>query len=705
MKIKHLQIAIPLLVGVLLLFFPLLRDFHFESAFMAAIVGAFWAGISLTKLDRYSDLKRSLQVSGYILLIGVAPFLNSIFVGCFSLQGLGFWLLLPIPSVLFGAAVGRFVRHWGFRFPALTTVLILIWISFGAWLIEFYTLPQVYFFNHVWGNWPGPIYDETLTISASLIFFRTITLLWAGVLWLIPHLNKKVSYKITISAMLFFLAVCYLNLTSFQVITPRNELKKELPQLITTKHFDLYFDSNNFSPQEADYWASKHEFYFSRIINQLEIDWPDNRKIESYLYANAWQKKKLVGAKFTSYVPIWLAKDQLHIAKQQLEGVLQHELVHVLSKQFGNALFNGSYSIGVIEGIAEAIAQDASSESTLHQIIAAEQPYPSAEKMETALSLAGFYSSASSISYTTAGSFVQFLLNTYPVEKFKNAYPNVDFETAYAKPFNELIEEWHQQLNAVKIDSVDKNISEFIFSRRSLFQKECPHKMDAQFSLWDEYGYALSIKDSSKAFATINELYSLVPANNLVKREWVSQQLQHENYSISEAFAKQDTLLTLELLKADALFLSGNLEEAHLLLKELKPKLESTSARNFKYSYELRSDSLNWHYFLASRYKNEFPDLDQFELLETSTQLLILSKSLETNTFANFLPVLNSVFNPQNLSQDWFDIYYRVIDQLIYLRKNEEATIYLKNVETISLRARYSQRLHLLFDWNSFLGE
>lgn len=137
----------------------------------------------------------------------------------------------------------------------------------------------------------------------------------------------------------------------------------------------MYYDPKFYSEDEIQYWAQRHEFHFDQIVEQLQIDWPTNRKIESYLYNHAWHKKELVGAKFTSYVPVWLEKDQLHIAKEHLEGVLKHELVHVIAKQFGNDLMNASWSIGLIEGVAEAIARDASDVSTLDQIIAAEQPY------------------------------------------------------------------------------------------------------------------------------------------------------------------------------------------------------------------------------------------------------------------------------------------------------------------------------------------
>ena len=702
MRLIRLKIVLPLLLGVLLLFFPLLRDFHFESAFVAALIGGFWTGIELTRSNSKNDLTRTFQLTAFVLLIGLAPLLFSIFSGCFSWQGLGFWLFLPIPSVLFGAAIGRVVRLYKVSKPSLISFLLIIWVSTGAWLIEFFTLPQVYFFNHVWGAWPGPIYDETLSISFSLLFFRFITFLWVLILWILPNVKKNTLNRIGFSLMLILIGVCYTNLSSFHVITPRTVLKQELPQHISTEHFDLYFDNNNFTKKEANYWAEKHEFYFHQIITKLEIDWPPEQKIESFLYANAWQKKRLVGAKFTSYVPIWLAQDQLHIAKQHLDGVLEHELVHVFSKQFGNSLFNGSYSIGVIEGLAEAIAQDASSESTLHQIIAAEQPYPSAREMETDLSLAGFYSSASSISYTTAGSFMQYLLNYYPIQNFKEAYANADFEKAYNQPFSKLVEEWHQHLSEIEIDSVDRNISEFIFSRRSLFQKACPHKMNPEFKLWDDYNYALSNDDSLAALYTIDKLYEIEPSNNLVKREWVSQQLFNANYEVHGAIAESDSLITLQLLKADALFLSNSFVEASRLLQTIKPKIDASSARNFKYSYQLRSDSLNWHHFLSSRYNNTLPSLDQFEQLETSTQMLLLAKSLENDSLTLFLPVLNSVLTEHKLSSDWFDIYYQLLDELIYLRQNEMADIFIQRLQKVPLRARYSQRLLTLIAWNEF---
>lgn len=705
MKRRYLKIFLPLALGSLLLLFPLLRDLHFESAFIASVLGCFLSALALAKnKDEGHSFRLAIGIMGYIYIIAIPLFISSLISGCLTFDGFAFWVLLPAPSVFFGAAIGRLCRVMNAPIPALFSFLILLLCSLGVWMIEFFTLPQVYFFNHVWGTWPGPIYDEALQVSDSLLFFRWITILWIILLWILPNWSETSQNKIVTFLALGCLLFSYLNLDEMGVITPRETLKKELSAHYQTTHFDLYFEEDNFTEQEMEYWALRHEFHFQQVIDILEIDWPEDRKIESYIYANSWQKKKLVGAKFTSYVPIWLGQDQLHIAKQHLDGVLKHELVHVISKQFGNSLFNGSWSIGMIEGIAEAIAKDASPESTLDQIISAESSYPSPEQIKNALSNSGFYSSASSISYTTAGSFVQFLLNNYPVENFKKAYPSNDFENSYPVSFEELVDGWHQHLKTIEIDSVDKQISEFIFSRRSLFQKHCPHAFTEEQQLWDTYNFHVSNRDSAKALKIIEQLYELNPDNKLIKRDWLREQLLHRNYATAlYEFDSSDTLLTLQLLKADALFLHGDISSAQKLLRELKPQIDSSDARNFKYSYELRSDSLNWDAFMTARYKNKVPLQNDFIKLKTPTQMLILSKAIELGFVTHYLPDESLIISQKPLSKDWFDVYEDIIEQLVFIESIGNADLLIDSLEKLPLRARYSERLTELKEWRNFV--
>ncbi|MEX2604690.1 MAG: hypothetical protein WD361_10825, partial [Gracilimonas sp.] len=566
---KASKYFMPVLLGIALLFIPLLRDFHFESAMLAGIIGSFWAGIHSAKYTSKQDFLASLKILGTLYLVGLPIFLYSVFNSCLTIDGVGFWLFIPFPSVLFGTAIGRLMRIFWVPFPKTITSLILLFCAVGIFLIEFFSFPQVYFYNHIWGLWPGPIYDEAVNLTGSFFYFRWLTFLWIVLLWVIPSWDRNFQSKLILGLAILSLLFSYMNLDEMGVISPRKTIQHQLGGHHQTEHFNIYFDQDFYTKQELEYWAARHEFHFLQITDILEIDWPENRKIDSYLYAHAWQKKKITGAKFTSYVPIWLDQDQLHIAKQQLESVLKHELVHVISKQFGNRLFNGSWSIGLIEGLAEGIAKDASTRSTLHQIVAAEKPFPTADEMKSALSIWGFYESAGAISYTTTGSFVEYLIEEYPSKNIKQLYPSGDFSAAYKIEFEELISGWHQKLEETPLDSVDKQISEFIFAQRSLFQKPCPHSVSKQLQLWDSYQYLLAHEDTAAAYKTLNSLYNLNADNELVLDEWVKPQLRQGNFEPAiAAITPNDTSLTLQVLKSDALFLHSGYSSADSLLQQ-----------------------------------------------------------------------------------------------------------------------------------------
>ncbi|MFA5668869.1 MAG: hypothetical protein WC967_06475 [Balneolaceae bacterium] len=698
-----LYYLIPILAGILLLPIPLLRDFHFESAMIAATVGAYWAGFSLLKGSYSKDKAKILGIFIFLYLFGLPLFINAFFAGCLTVQGVLFWILTPIPSVFLGAAIGRLVRAGSFRHSKTILLSILLFCSAGILLLEFKLFPQVYFFNHIWGTWPGPIYDESVSVTRSYLVFRGMTFLWIFSLWSIPRIRHQKLNRLVLFICGMGLIASYFNLAELGIITPRSFLKKQLSTLVQTEHFDLYFNPSSFSSDEIEYWTLKHEFFFHQITEALEIDWPEDRRIESYLYGNAWQKKDLVGAKFTSYVPIWLAQDQMHIAQQHLSGVLKHELVHVISKQFGNSLFNGSWSIGLIEGVAEAVANDASSESTLAQIIAAVPPYPTVKQMRNSLTISGFYSSAASISYTTTGAFVQYLLNHYPVQNFKDAYAKTSFDKAYSQLFDSLVIQWERTLSSVAIDSVDKQVSEFLFGQLSLFQKTCPHSLSRELVLWDTFNFQQTTKDTTAALKTIETLFNLDPGNSFIKRDWARAQLHEGDYeSVIQTISETDTLLTLQLLKADALTLNNNFAAGTELLQSLKPRLDESTARTFRYSFDLRADSTNWTNFLATRYQNLLPDSATFALLPTPNQMHTISKAIELQRYSK-LPEYSSIALSIPINADWFDVYEELIDKLISLHLFDEAERWIKKVSEIELRARYQERLTQQEEWLLFM--
>ncbi|HET6528593.1 MAG TPA: hypothetical protein VFG39_07555, partial [Balneolaceae bacterium] len=241
---NYLKLLIPVLLGITLLFIPLLGNFHIESAILVSLIGCFWATIRACDKNRSvsGDFFAALQITGYLFLVGFPLLIYALLTGCFSFHGLAFWLLFPLPSVFFGYAIGRLLRIWGVPFRRTLAVIILLAVGFGLLLIEFFSFPQLYFFNHVWGGWPGPIYDEIVRVDSSAIFFRTLTLLWALFLWHIPVLKKDRLSLIIVVLSAVAIGFSYTQFAEMGVISPRSYLQEVLGEHKETAHFELFYD-------------------------------------------------------------------------------------------------------------------------------------------------------------------------------------------------------------------------------------------------------------------------------------------------------------------------------------------------------------------------------------------------------------------------------------------------------------------------------
>lgn len=688
-----------LLAGCVLLFIPLLRDFHFELAFTQSILAAFYSFNSANKEQSY--VLQSVRTLYYAALFSLPSFVFALIKVCLSFEGLALWMLMVIPSSFLGIAIFKVLSENNIKSIKLIGNSLFVLIATIIPIVELLNYPQVYLFNHIWAYWPGPIYDDAIQVTGSLIVFRFITILWVILLWNVSSFSGNLQSKVITILAFVSLLMSYTQLDDWNIISPNQTLELRLSNRVETEHFILSFDPDHFTDDEVRYYSSKHEFYFSQIINLLDVDWPKNRKITSYLYADAWQKKELVGAKFTSYVPIWLERDQMHIAKQQLDDVLKHELVHVIAKQFGNSLFNGSWNIGMIEGLATAIDKDASSVSTLNQIVSAESPLPTKEELMNAFSWKGFYGSSAGVSYTTTGSFVDYLIKTLPVEDLKEAYRTGNFDH-YPISFDLMYEEWSARVSGTFVDSLDQQVSERIFGQRSLFERDCPHVLTEENKLLDTIIYAETKDDSTKIYESFSTLYALNSENEFVKTEWLRWSLLTGHIDdVIETIQPSDTLLTHQLLKADAYMLNGNYEAANQTLSNISQDLKATNARQFRYSIDLRMDSLNWQVHVDRRFRKILPSMDQFKDLSLANKLLSLNKSLEFDDDAALLDYISSISKTE-YNADWFDIYMNALDRLAYLNEPLLFDVLLEPVLFIDLRSRYKERMADVIAYQNF---
>ena len=700
----YIKCIVPLTIGIALLSMPLLGNLHFESALLAALGGCFWAGCKAVQPPKgRNDFWSALTILGYIYIVGLPLLLYATFSGCFSIHGLGFWLLFPFPSVFFGYAIGRLIRYCKLPMGRLVTISILLSITLGPLLYEFFSYPQVYFFNHVWGGWPGPIYDEAITVDSATLLYRSMTLLWALLLWHIPSVTKEKQSLWVVVVAVVSLGFCYMQQVEMGIVSPNSHIQDQLGGSKETPNFKIYYDKELYSDDEVQLLAREHEFYLQQITRKLQLEPDSIGKIGSYLYGDPWQKKQLVGAKFTSYVPIWLSQDQLHIAKQQLHSSLKHELVHVLAKQFGNRLFNGSWSIGLIEGVAVAIDGGHSQSTTIDQVVVSEKPYPTAEELKKAFSFQGFYGGRSAVNYTTSGSFVRYLLNHYPIGYFKKAYRQGGIKAGYPQDWQELTQGWYDHLSTVKTDSVDREIAARLFRIPSLFEQQCPHMVSDFASMMDDYQRYRSRRDTSKALQALDR--ALVHSDSLlsVKTEWTYRNLLAEHsLKVQQAVAKEDTTVDLQLLYADAFMMSDDSLQAKYHLEKARKLLSQDPDSLRKQAVETRANPWQWKLYRQMTYGDLLPNAADFARVKYRTKVRSLRKAIELERWTIMVDYARQLFQ-QEASLHYFDDYLSLIHYLGFQGEIGLAKRWIQKIKQKHLRKRYQERLEEEKQWLIFL--
>lgn len=700
MKDKLSYLA-PLITGVCILFIPLVRDFHLESAILAATTGAFWAGVACARQNGgiHSDSIRCVRILGYLYLAGLPLLIYALITGCYTIQGFGFWIFLPGPSVFFGGGIGRLVRSFNIPWPSTCTIVTLLLIALGGLLYEFLTLPQLYFFNHVWGYWPGPIYDEAVRFPLSLVGFRFLTFCWILIVWLVPSLNQETLHRWLFGLAAAALMAGYTQLEDMRIVSPNSYLQQQLGGLKQTEETRIYYASSSYSDEEIDRLSKEIAFHTDQIKQTLALEKPDSTtRFEIYLYADPWQKKKLVGAKYTSYVTVWQSVPQIHIAKEQVSGSLKHEIIHAVTAllEWPGLLPN----IGLTEGIAVALDPDRSPKSTIDQLVAAQEPYPTVEQMQSYLSYWGFYTGRSSVNYTTVGSFVRYLIESHPPKYFVQAYRCGDVAQAYPQPFPKLVDGWHQRLDSVHIDSSDRNRASEIFGRLSIFEQQCPHKVPRSVELYDQFLLSSSRNDTSGAIAALSELKEIDPEQYNPTLLWMLWNLKarQPKLVIDEPVQDQERI-EAHLLSADAYRMDGQPQQARESLYKAIALADQQADTTLDEAIAVRLDSLQWNLDLRVRYRNALLDSTEFKQAYYRTKIRTLKNALASDSVAVHLTMYARKLAELPQDMDHFDTYLSIIHRLVHTRNFTEADKWIEKLSSQKLSLRLREQLQQQKEW------
>lgn len=343
-------------------------------------------------------------------------------------------------------------------------------------LTEIYFNPQNYFYSPIIGFFPGTIYDEDITLDSTILIYRLLNLVYFTSLFL---LFKKgvIKSKLVFSSLAIVIAVLFIYLSpNFGFSTTHTRLQSVLTAEAESKNFVIKYDDSVIDSVEIKIILLAHEYYFEKIYSELKFT--PEKKITSYIFNDALQKKKYFGSELADVAKPWLY--EIYLSKDSWSISLKHELLHVFSSEFGSGIFklSGSFNPALIEGFAEAIDNNFD-DLDIHSVAASAYHFNYKINIEELFSGLNFFKSFSGLAYLYSGSFVKYLIEKYGLKAFTVFYNTNDSEKAFAKKLTELANEYYAFLDNQRVNLTKQQV-EYYFGRTSIFQKICPRQISSK---------------------------------------------------------------------------------------------------------------------------------------------------------------------------------------------------------------------------------
>lgn len=521
-----------LAVGVGLLFAPLFNLLHVESAAVIAAAAFFASGLgAAAAFQQDQPFSRTLLKHEAVLLIPLGLLTLSLLwvPNCDYWRGLMFFGLFPGISVILAVSLA-WVLWWSPIAKKKTAFcLVGMFMIVGGVVSDLGWNAQFYTYNHVFGGVLGPIYDEELAVRPGLFVLRGLTLLWAFAFWQVGVALKQ-DGRTTLRTKRFALTVLaigsiYLFSARLGLTSPHWYIQEQLASHYASEHFDIYYDAEAIDEETILRIAQDHEFRYHQLAAKLATE--VEGRVQSYLYPDPDTKAKLTGARYTNVAPVWLRDPQVHVLLSSYQAVFPHELAHAFSRSFGLPVLHASASVGLIEGLAVAL-EPPDGLPTPHEQVAVtllkqqRAGVPTVgETLAQTLSPLGFWTGRGAVSYTTMGSFIRFMLDTYGAEKLKAVYAWGDWGKVYGTSVEQLAEEWESfLLNQKHISTVTEAWVSRRFAVPSLFEKACPHYVPKHRIALRQGRNAIAEGDSSRALQFFEGALVSQPQWEVALAEW-----------------------------------------------------------------------------------------------------------------------------------------------------------------------------------------
>ncbi|NOZ02525.1 MAG: hypothetical protein GXP54_11625 [Deltaproteobacteria bacterium] len=433
----------------------------------------------------------AFKALGVLVVVPLAIILaNSVRVRpCDVGYGFAFYAAGPIMSGLFGTVCGAFIATFIRRERgAHLAFYVLFLASFVADGLILFREPAVFFFNPFLGYYPGPIYDDLITVSPAYLWFRAFSLATAVSVAAIAWALKRPDFSLHVSRKPLPWAVLGLSLGTAVTLwsmsgdlgfeVDRDDVLRELDAEVSDGLCDIHYDPEISSDtaalllKDCGFRHRKAAAFFG-----LEPDGP----IDVFMYRDPDQKARLMGARHVEITKPWLREVHITVTTPG-DPVLGHEIAHVVAGRLADNLPAVPVRYGIvpdmamIEGLAVAcsFASDGPSphEWSLAMILAGVNADP-ADLFDTA----AFVTAQAGRAYTVAGSFIRFIAQRYGTLAIRDLASGRGLKAATGADAASLSAEWVDFLEAFESARVGPDLvnrASGRFSGPGVLGRRCP---------------------------------------------------------------------------------------------------------------------------------------------------------------------------------------------------------------------------------------
>jgi hypothetical protein len=441
------------------------------------------------------------------------------------------YLAMPVATAALAGAVGHAlgVVCGPRRFAGAAVAQLPLIIVAAAALWRFYSEPPVCTYNAILGYFPGNLYDENIQLRWPLVWSRLEELGWAVALvalvaWRLDVPAHRTRWRdarpagyraaaLAIAAVAAAGAVAlHLEAGALGYAVDADDIAAVLDGRIETEHFIIHYAHTKDIDADIALIAEDHEFRYRQVVAQLGVA-PEG-KLVSFYFADREQKARWFGARAVEMAKPW--RREIYVEHRGFpHDSLRHEIAHAVASAFGDPVFGVAVRHGVfanpglIEGLAVAIDWPGGYEHpTPHELVRAMQGMGVQPSIGQLLSLE-FFSVSSARGYTTAGSFLRFLLDRRGADKLRALYRSGgDFAAVYGASLASLEAEWRAMIGQIDLPPAAIEAQRERFRGGSVFARPCPHAIAA---LRERVLHALVAGDRATAIALTRRVCGEAP--------------------------------------------------------------------------------------------------------------------------------------------------------------------------------------------------